>query len=512
MAWTSDFKAALRSQSVAPTYRLMMWRPFANTIGQNLMIYSDRGAIRIGRSGPSITGTTVTPSRWAVSFGGFDLDLVGDLSAVRDELTRGALGVLQCAFIGLCGFETIAIGQVRSISGYSGRYRVVFADIVSAMQGRLDTRYSTGLEYNKFFFSTANFATVSSGWTAGTTTLNLSSIAIFERHTGHNGVVYCVPSSGDPFYMQWSSAGGSALTLATGSASHPSTASASNLIAGDKVYNAVRIVSAPFSFFASLMTSTGTGTNGPFDRLPVNWTAGAPIPIAMFDYIDAETTQTYIKPATGSFYQVDYVQREPLDGGLRAVLDQFSQVGMWITMKENSFTWRGAHDPTGQYHTAIPVSDTITDQDIISIESLQMYDPNLRAVHMRVSMEYDLTGSTTSYVNTVARSLPSQGVLARSGAALYSAGGGNRQSMAQGDLTRMRMWDQNHCARLVLRLPLRFSSLCAGDSVQIRSAYLSDMSTDVGRSYHNRRGMVLSIGYNITDRLVSLTIGIPPLL
>ena len=514
MAWSSDFKAALTSQSIAPTYRLMIWRPFANTIGQNLVIYSDRGDIRIGRSGPNISGTSVIPSRWSVSFGGFDLDLVGDLSAVRDELTKGALGLLQCAFIGLSGFETISIGQVKSISGFAGRYRVVFDDFVSALQSRLDTRYDTTLEYNKWFFSTVHFSTVTHNWSVGATSLQVNSTANYERQSASiDGVIYCIPQhGGDPFYMRWNAATSTTLTLTTGTASHPSTTTASDLKVGDRVYNAVRITSAPWSFFARLMTSTGTGSNGPFDELPANWTAGAPIPIAMFDYADAETTQSYIKPATGSFYQVDYVQNQPLQGGFRDILNQFNQVGMWVSMKENSFTWRGANDPTGQYHTPIPVSASITDEDIIGIDRVEMYDTTLSAPYMRITQVYDLNGNQQSYLNTVSRSLPTTGEIERTGALLYSSGGGNRASMAQGDIFRMRIWDQNHCTKIVLRLPLRFAGLCAGDAVQIKSSYLVDMSTDVGRTYNNRRGMVLAISYNISERMVSLTIGLPPLL
>ena len=263
MSWSGDFVAALSAPSVTPVYRLRFWKPSANAIGQDVTIYSNKGPLRIGASGPRIQGTSVIPSRWSVSFGGFDMELVGDMRPYKDQFNRGSLAILECSFVGLSSFEVIALGQLDRISGFRGVYQATFKDILSAFQSRIDSRYSASLEYNKLFFTTANFELVTHTWTVGHTTLQIADASTYEKMTSFDGVIYCVPSSGDPFYMRWSSADTVAneLTLTTGTASHPSTASASNLAVGDKVYNAVRIVGTPYSFLARLVTSTGSGTN-----------------------------------------------------------------------------------------------------------------------------------------------------------------------------------------------------------------------------------------------------------
>ena len=84
------------------------------------------------------------------------------------------------------------------------------------------------------------------------------------------------------------------------------------------------------------------------------------------------------------------------------------------------------------------------------------------------------------------------------------------QRMAAGDLNRMRIWDMFHWTRITLRVRLSLAVLCAGDVVQLTSIYISDLSTQVGDTYSGRFGMVLDVGYNITNRSCIITIGFPP--
>ena len=512
MSWSGDFVAALSAPSVTPIYRLRFWRPTTNAVGQDVTIYSNSGPLRIGASGPRIQGTSVVPSRWAVSFGGFDVELVGDIRPYKDQFNKGSRVILECSFAGLSPFETIALGQLDQISGFRGVYRAVFKDILSAFQSRIDTRYSISLEYNKMFFTSARFAQVSSNWSTGTTILNVNNASVFEK-SNVDGVIYCIPSSGDPFYMRWSSADTAAntLTLTTGTASHPSTVSASNLSIGDKVYNAIRILGTPYSLLGKIVTSTGTGTNGVDDNLPANWTTGAAVPAAMYDRNDAEATRAYLKPSSGNFYRWDFVFNAPLDNGLRTIMNQIANVGQWPVFRQDSFSWRGCTDPTGQFDDVPPIVTTIRDRDIIEIESHIMHDPSLAAVYGSTKLIYDVSGNAETSTQTTVRTLPAQGQIVGEMGAIYDAGG-DEEKMAEGDLKRLKIWDLYQWSRLTLRLRLSFAVLVAGDVVRISSAYLYDLSTEAGRTYSARAGMVISTEYNISGRFCVIVIAIPPLL
>ena len=514
MSWSPSFIQALSMSSITPRYRVRFWRPSANSIGDNVTIYSESGALRIGIDGVKVQGTAVIPSRWSISFGGFEMQLVGDFRPYKDQIKRGVMAIVECSFLGLTSYEPIGLGQLDQILGFRGVYRVVFKDILSAFQSRIDSRYSATFQYNKLFFTAGLNVRVSSPWSTGTTTLNVTNASIFEKMTGFDGVLYCVPASGnDPFYMRWSTSDTTAntLTLTTGSASHPSTTSASNLATNDLIYNCVRIVGAPYSFLARIVTSTGTGNNGPFDSMPANWSTGAPIPSAMYDYDDAFATRAYLKPSSGTFYNWDYVRKESASNGIRDVLNQLANVGQWPVFRQNSFSWRGCTDPTGQFDSVPPIVATIRDSDIINIESHIMQDTSLAAVYGSTKLIYDVAGNAESSTQSAVPTLPAQGQISRDMGVIYDAGG-DEEKMAEGDLKRLKIWDLYHWSRLTLQVSLKYAILVAGDVVKISSAYLYDLSTPAGKTYSNRTGMIISTDYNISGRFCVIVIAIPPLL
>ena len=509
MSWSSDFVAALGAPSITPIYTLEVLNvPLG--VGAPVFIYSDRGVLQIGQGGARIVGTSVIPHRWSVSFGGFELDLVGDIRPYRESLIRGALCVLRVSLLGLAD-ERIAIGQIDKITGLRGRYRVSFKDYLSASQSRFDTRYQGGQGLSRWFYDTATFTTVASNFTVGDGTLDVAETDNFTRQTGIRGLLYCVPSSGDPFFMRWSSKNDTTDVFSvTGQAEHPSTVSASNLAIGDKVYNAARILGAPHAIFAKLVTSTGNGTNGPDDNLPASYGNGAPLHHSFFDRADASETNQYIQPSSGTFYQLDMAFREPLEGGMRSIMDLFSNVGQWPVMRQGSFSWRGCSDPTGNFGKKPPTSAHIFDDDIVSFVGVQFFDSTLNAVFFQSSL-FNNAGNTTKSTVTNAFSdyLPVAVEVERSFGDFYDPTG-STSGMATGDINRMKVWDFYHWTKVTIQVRLRFAILCAGDVVQLTSAFIQDISTQVGDTYNGRFGMVLEVGYNISDRVCTLVIGFPP--
>ena len=238
---------------------------------------------------------------------------------------------------------------------------------------------------------------------------------------------------------------------------------------------------------------------------------GAAIPAAMYDQADAQATSAYLKPTTGSYYNWDYVVNAPLSNGIRSILDQLANVGQWPVFRQDSFSWRGCTDPTGQVGIEPPIVSTIRDRDIIEIESHIMHDPSLAAVYGSTRLVYDVSGSASAVVQNPVRSLPAQGQISRDMGAIYDPSGDERR-MADGDLTRMQIWDMHHWSKLTLRVPLRFAVLVAGDVVQIASRYLYDLSTEADKTYSMRRGMVTSTEYNISGRFCVIVVAIPPIL
>ena len=513
MPWQPDFIDALKATSITPIYELEIVR--ANYgVGAPRKIQSDYGKLRVNKA--TIRGTSVTPNRWAVSFGGFEISLVGDIRPYKRNLMRGCIAILRVKLKGLTNKERIGIGQLDSISGQRGRYVAKFKDIISAFQSRIDYRGNTSFEVSKLFYETVVQTTVATSWSPSSTSLVVADSSGFNKSSAHAGLLYCTPPSGggDPFYMRWSSKNDSTntFTLTSGTASHPSTASASTLGAGSVIQNAVRINAAPHALFAQVITSTGAGTNGIRDVLPDSYGTGFPLPHSFVDMADAQQTTDFIVGQGGVTYAWDYTTVAPLDSGFRSLMDTFSAVGQWPVIRQNSFTWRGCFDPTGKYGTQPLTQATISDNDIIEVYSVDFFDPSLKAVYSRSSMVYDVSGSTyVDATNNFPRSIPVAGQISRNFGTYYDPAY-NESAMAQGDVQRMKIWDFYNWTRLSMRVHLKYAVLCAGDKIEITSAYLVDSYTDDDKTYVKRQAMILEIGYNLDDRSCDIVVGVPPVL
>lgn len=512
MAWHQSFISALQAPSITPIYTLEIIRSNYG-VGAPIEIFSNRigNGLQITRA--RVQGTQVIPHRWSVSFGGFEVDLVGDITQYSSNLMRGCIAILYVQLVGLSGKERIGIGQLDRINGQRGVYRAVFKDILSAFQSRIDTRVSGTKQLSKFFYNSVNKSRVQTVWNPSDTSLVVSNSSLFSKSSAHRGLLYCVPISGsDPFYLGWSSKndGTNTFTLSSGSAVHPSSASASQLGLNSDIYNAVRINAGPYAFFAQIVTSTGNGTNGPNDVLPVSYGTGSPLPHSFVDYSDAFATSTYIKGATGATMSWDYTAIAPIDGGLRTLMDTASIVGQWPVMRQNAFSWRGCFDPTGQYGLQPATAAKITDADIISVENVDFFDPNLKAPYMQSAMIYNISGTSVVRSNSFTKALPTDGRITRDFGFYYDPNF-NESLMAQGDRDRMVIWDFYHWARVSMRVSLKYAALCAGDKVEVSSRFIVDPYTQAGRTYINRPAMVLEIGYNIDERTCDIVIGVPPL-
>lgn len=508
MAWQSGFIDALSASSITPIYTLEVVRSVYG-VGAPVEIYSNKGALQITTA--RVQGVQVIPHRWSVSFGGFEVNLVGDFTQYRGNLMRGCIAILYVQLRGLSGKERIGMGQLDQIRGSRGVYSAVFKDILSAFQSRIDTRSSGTRQFSQLFYDTAIFARVTHSWT-GQATLQVSDTSSFTKSSAHYGLLYCVPASGDPFYLGWDSKNDSTntFTLSSTSAVHPSTVSAGTLHVDDRVYNAARIKAAPHAFFAQVVTSTGNGTNGVRDVLPASYGTGFPLPASFFDDADAQETNLYIRGSSGNVYGWDYSATAALDGGVRTLMDTFATVGQWPTVRQNSFTWRGCFDPTGRFGLQPAVSAHITDADIISLDSVDFFDPSLKAVFMQTGMIYNLTGTSTVRTNSFAKSLPTAGQILRD-FGLYYDPSLNELSMAIGDRDRMAIWDFYNWTKISIRVSLRLAVLCAGDKVEVSSRFIVDPYTQDGRTYTRRPAMVLEIGYNLSDRTCDIVIGVPPI-
>ena len=517
MSWPEEFISSLSARSLSVEYRLEFLR-FGYHVGRRVVINSSGNfPLKIDRGSVQISGTRIIPQRWNVSFGGFSLSLAGDIRYLTDKARKGQLAILSCRLQSSGPYQRIAIGSLSSIQGFRGSYQLTFRDLLSALTNSLDARAGTAFSdsdpaHFSMFYKEGRTTTVRTNWTVGDTTLDVVSDSIFSRKTGSRGIVKCTDSSNNEFYLFFTGTGTNSLT-GVSSTTHPG-GSASNLVVGNTVKAVAWLEGAPWDIFGSIITSTGTGTNGILDVFPLIWSIGGQISDSLWDYADSSRQVRVVMRDDGGIYEWGYVITGPLTNGIRYLTDLAATLGQWPVFRMGKLSWRACTDPTGiQTQKNIIVAAKIFDADIISINRHDFYNSDTQSIYRTTRIKYNEAGSGVfsggSYNGNMVRSLPAQSLLERDGSALYlhdQSGSDNRASMATMDVKRLRGWDLYEGEKIVLRVQLRFCFLVAGDIVELTSGYLSGAFDPMGQYFQRRRLMVAACDYNIGAQNCSLTL------
>jgi len=518
MAWSLQFRNALGSNSLTVEYRLEFLR-VGNSVGRAVTIFSAGNyPLKIANGSVQISGTRIIPQRWNVSFGQFSLNVVGDIRYITERVRKGQLAQLSCRINGQTNFQRLAIGALTSISGSRASFTLQFNDLLTALSNSLDARagqamVTTDPPHFQLFYKAGLTTTVSSAFTVGDTSLQVVSDAIFKRKTGARGLIKCTASaSGNSFFLFFTGSGSNTLT-GISATTHPA-GSAENLQVGDVVTALIWLEGEPYNIFGSIVTSTGSGTNGVLDVYPEEWSIGGSVNSNLWDYYDGINQQRIIQRSDGGAYQWGFYIDTPLTNGIRYITNLAAGLGQWPVFRMGMLSWRGCTDPTGvQTDIFTPVSAQIKDNDIFSIQRHDFYNPDVPTIYRTSRIIYNEAGSGhfsgQTYDNSQVRSLPAQKIIQRDGSSLYNhdqGGSDFRNQASLMDLKRMASWDLFSTEKIVLRVNLRFAYLVAGDIIELSSNYISGAYDPLGYTFRNRRMMVAACDFNIDEQNCTLTL------
>ena len=512
MGWGQNFILSLDNASIQVRYKLE-FIGVLNALGQPFTIYEDIGDVQIARGSIRISGTRIIPQRWSVSFGSFGLQLAGDIKAILPQMRRGQLAALLCSINGGV-YEMLAIGSLDTLSGQRGLYNLNFKDLLSTLQNSLDTRAGTAFSETdlprfSLFYEVGQTTTTTSTFGTGDTTLNVTDASIFKKE-GSKGIVRITNTSVD-FYVFWTGSTSTTLTGCT-TANYNNTNRVS-APSGSTITYCAWLEGSPLAITARILTSTGNGTNGSFDTYPVEWSIGGTIDKQIFDVSDAGRADKEITRSDGGNYDLGIAIEAPLDGGFRDLINIFSIVGIFPVYRQNAISIRACTDPEGRETRINPdLRASISDFDIIDVLQHDFFSPDIANIYRTTSVKYNFTNFYYSggiYNSSRVDSLPALSEISRDFSQYYLADPDNRQSQALQDLRRMRVWDLYISERLVVRLPLRFAVLCAGDIVTYISKYTDHLYDNVNKYVKGRYCMVLGCDYSIDNQECIVTLGIP---
>ena len=395
MSWDLEFVGSLNSSSLYVKYRLE-FIGVLNALGEPFSVSEDQGIIQIARGSIRITGSRVIPQRWSVSFGGFSLQLTGDIRSILPKMRKGQLAVLQCS-INRSGYRNLAIGSLDTISGQRGLFSLGFKDLLSALQTSLDTRagtvFSTTDPPHFSLFYEVGRTTTSTGSDLGTgdTTLNLTDASFFKK-AGSKGIAKCindgVGGGNEEFYVFWDNSTSTTLTI-SGTANYNNTTRVP-LKSGSTVKYCAWLQGEPYEIIASILTSTGTGNNGEFDVYPVEWGIGGKIDKQIFDLSDAKRASKEITRSTGGDYDIGFAVESPLTNGFRSIVDIFLAVGIFPVYRQDSISIRACTDPEGKETRKTPdIRAQISDYDIITVLSHDFFSPDISNIYRTTYIKYN---------------------------------------------------------------------------------------------------------------------------
>lgn len=520
MTWNNYFTDALKKkQSLSFLFRLeFLHLKFGPS--NSYVIDVTNPDIQIESDSIRINGTQVQPQSFNVTFGQFSLNLVGDYRVIKDKINRGALAILYVGFkeYNTANYQRLIWGQLLNIRKVNYQtFELIFNDALSLFNNRLDLRYNSGLQvHNSGMFYTLNQSTqLTTNFNTNTdTNLYLNNIDIFEKDTNTNGLIRIEEEhASDVFYAAWTSktyttAPAGYLTLATTGPFVPNYPTISGVTIPTEihaseanVFNQAMIQDFPPHILGRIISSL---TGNHLDTLPYSWgSAGGTgeLPSDLYDYSDAENQKIYIKAASTTYnWRVPVFDAQTEFG--RLFTDKSAALGQWPVLRQGKISWRGCDDPYDINNTPNgikPIVTNITDDDIISVVSHDLFDPNASAVYTKFKIIYDQDGTTTTITrNSDLTSLPAYAAPSDRGDGLSYDPNYTRLNMAVADGVRMEGYFRYPVERIVLNTHIRFAEFVAGDNIALTSSILYGRNEN--NTFNNRLGMISGVDIDFGNR------------
>lgn len=413
MGWSPRYWSA--RQDGPPTRHII--RPLADApvLAQGRTeweLRSDRDPDGIGLvpSGWMSSSGRVSPGTWASTIGRWSFRYQGDPRILRARLWPGQIVEHLGGYSGWRDgeFERLQVGVVDSWEedGYGGG-EIVCRDLT----GALSTRYATDpaelrlfhdLDPASVYVSTLAEAYNSSG--ADYSSLEVYSTGGFQRATGGWGAIWVDPASELSFAHPWNGTGTGptrfTLTGYSGSASATFAGTQQVGKPNHTRFQALALVRGlPPYLLAQILTSTGAGSNGPWDVLPAAWGFG--LPGSLVDPHDMALWAARLSPSAASFGDYadfarawNLIAETPVDDGFAWLAERLAGGACWVTQRQGRLVTRGALDPNNASayatSTGLPALERITERDLAVGRPIRWsaWGGGLAAEYARLRLEY----------------------------------------------------------------------------------------------------------------------------
>jgi hypothetical protein len=443
---------------------------------------------------------------WSPSIGAVRATLSGahHASWIARFIPRGMLCRLKVGFAGMDYGEwgDCGIFQYKGISGARNQWVMEFGDFFGYMQSRSDT-----LDYLDLFEDAGTTTTTTGTFTVGAATLNTLDSTGFDYDPGQRGLLHCRPTTGDPFYMKYTSITTShRFGLVTSDVMGTTRV---NMAAGDTVTSlGYTFADIPDTWKKLLFKAVSAGTT------PDGWNLQMNMDFTTVDTSDWERQRGRLHGTYGAF-NIDFVTAQPLPNAWAAISEYMAAFGSWLVVRQGRLSFRAAQNIAADSSNPIYLDGTITDVDIVSVEGQTLYHPEARDD----VIQFNTTGASYGDGGSAPRSLPATHIFKHPsiGKVFDDDVATTNENLAGIHIKdRLMPWHTRLPNQLRLNLAgWRWSELVPGDVVAVESDHVLDlqapMSSILKKTINGTPFLVTSVSPDFANFTTSVELAaLPP--
>lgn len=355
MSWSADFIAGIESRDVPIRWAIRTIQVLSEaTFGGTYMAAVDpRDGDPILCGPPSCTGARLSMDSWTSTLAAWSFEMTGDLTQLRANVTRGTC--VEILLFAGGAVERVSFGRVQSVTT-SGRgvTTLTIGDPTTLLDGRSVADGSKVALFYGLLPDNIADTTLTADYTAGDPTITVASTTGFTYQAGERGCLLCGTTllTYDPTLTT--------STEFTVSTTGEFSTTAADAATGDAVTEVALIEGHPIAMALRVLTSTGAGTNGSYDDLPVGWGFGIPATLIAVDDAEMEIAEVVHLESAGT-YTLSLIVTEAQVDPRSWVQGWLSAVGCFMALYQGKLTVRGVTLHETRHRNTVA---TITDADL----------------------------------------------------------------------------------------------------------------------------------------------------
>ena len=423
-------------------------------------------------------------------------------------LRRGAMVRLSIGRLGRsrAEYHPLKLGRIYSVrsAGHPRTYRVEVWDIQTAFRSRMTATSVLSQERAKLFYGTAGAQdnTAGSTYNPGDGTLTIAGNVAdrFTFESGGAGVVRVTSDSAGDFFLKYTSTSAPS-TIAGLTASGQFGTTANPASAGQSCDAVCLLEGHPIDILQKILTSTGDGTNGPFDKYPRSW--GLAVPEELISKAAFNQARRILKLSSGNYHWRLLIEAEQADPS--TFLTQiFGPAGIWLCVRHGQIVCRIARDMHEAGLQRQP--EDLFDGDLLEVPVVSWYPTDQPQTYFRALV---INGGGDAFTRSSTSTLPVKQEISYDLTAVFQSVA-NRDIIATDIANRLGPWA--HMLPEYVDVTLRgIRSYAPGDVVNFTSSEAFGRLDGTRDGYRNRPVMVIRSAMDVNSNSTKLTLATLPI-